>query len=123
MDDRMRRIGLASRPTRIAAPSTGAGNGHGGTRRPAIETRLMVYILGVALLIAASLGAIANQSGRLVGVHEIPPFVCDRVELVPSLTVDRSAGAVGLSTSERGTPDDLLVPSSRDPICARDAGG
>ncbi|MGH8696337.1 MAG: hypothetical protein ACREVS_07675 [Burkholderiales bacterium] len=88
-----------------------------------METRLMVYILGVAFLIAASLAAMANQSGKLVGVHEVPPFVCDRVELVPSLTADRSAGGVGPSRSERVTPDDFLVPGSRDSICALDAGG
>ena len=83
----------------------------------------MVYILGVALLVAASLTAIANQSGKFVGVHEIPPFVCDRVELVPSLTVDRSAAGVGPSRSERITADSLLVPGGADSICARDAGG
>jgi hypothetical protein len=25
---------------------------------------------------------VASQSDRFVGVHELPPFVCDRVELV-----------------------------------------
>jgi hypothetical protein len=105
MDARMTRIGLAARPTRIA-----------------IETRLMVYILGVVLLVAASLAAIANQSGKLVGVHEIPPFVCDRVELVPAVTGDRSAGDAGRSRDAPGKPDDFPVPGSRDGICARDPG-
>jgi hypothetical protein len=81
-----------------------------------------VYILGIALLIAASLVAIANQSGKLVGVHEIPPFACDRVELLPALTADRSAGDAGHSRSEPGKPDDPPVPGGRHPICARDAG-
>lgn len=88
-----------------------------------METRLMVYILSVALLIAASVTAIANQSGSFVGVHEIPPFVCERVELVPSLTADPSASGVGPSKSERITPADLVVPGSRNSICARNAGG
>jgi hypothetical protein len=122
MDARMTRIGLAARPTRIAALSTGAANGRGGTGVPAIETRLMVYILSVALLVAASLAAIANQSGRLVGVHEIPAFVCDRVELVPALTADRSAGDAGRSGDAPAKPDDLSVPGSRDSICARAPG-
>lgn len=88
-----------------------------------MQTRLMVYILSVTLSIAASLAAMANQSGKLVGVHEMPPFVCERVELVPGLTGDHSAGGVGPSGSERVTPDALPVPGSRNPICARDAGG
>lgn len=40
MDARMTRIGLTARPTRIAAPSTGAANRRDGTRGPAIETCL-----------------------------------------------------------------------------------
>jgi hypothetical protein len=82
----------------------------------------MVYILGVALLVAASLAAIANQSGKLVGVHEIPPFVCDRVELVPALTADRAADDLGRSRDAPGKPDALPVPGGRDSICARDPG-
>jgi hypothetical protein len=82
----------------------------------------MVYILSVALLVAASLAAIANQSGKLVGVHEIPPFVCDRVEFVPALTAGRWPGDVARSTDVPGKPDSLPVPGGRDPICARDPG-
>lgn len=87
-----------------------------------METRLTVYILSVALLVAASVGAIANQSGKFVGVHEIPPFVCDRVEFVPSLVDDRGTSAVGLSRGERSASANLVVPGSRDALC-RDAGG
>ena len=62
-----------------------------------MELRLILYILGVAVLVAASLTAMADQSGRLVGVHEIPPFVTDRVEIVP--TSDRPLlGGPGNST-------------------------
>ena len=65
----------------------------------------------------------ANQSGKFVGVHEIPPFVCDRVEVVPGLTVAPSAGGVGFNGNDRVTPDAVSAPGSRNPICARDAGG
>jgi len=52
---------------------------------------LTVRIFGVAVLVSASLVAIADQGDRLVsaqetiGVHEIPSFVTDRVELTPGL--------------------------------------
>lgn len=52
-----------------------------------MEKRLVLHTLGIAVLVAASLTAMADQSDRLVGVHEIPPFVTQRVELVP--TADR----------------------------------
>ncbi|HTO48927.1 MAG TPA: hypothetical protein VML91_14910 [Burkholderiales bacterium] len=43
--------------------------------------RLVVHILAVVMLVGGSLIAMADQSGRLVGVHETPPFVSERVEL------------------------------------------
>jgi hypothetical protein len=49
-----------------------------------MELRLVLHILGVVALVAASLTAMADQSGRLIGVHEVPPFVTERVELPPS---------------------------------------
>jgi hypothetical protein len=48
-----------------------------------MEFRLVLCILGVVMLVAASLTAMADHSGRLVSVHEIPPFVTERVEIVP----------------------------------------
>jgi hypothetical protein len=54
-----------------------------------MEPRLVLHVLGVALLVAASLTAMADQSGRLVGVHEIPPFVAERVELPTPPVADR----------------------------------
>jgi hypothetical protein len=60
-----------------------------------MELRLVIHVLVVAALVAASLTAMADQSDRLVGVHEIPPFVTQRVELVP--TADRPV----LDTPER----------------------
>jgi len=50
-----------------------------------MEFRLVVHILAVVMLVAGSLVAMADQSTRFVGVHEIPPFVTDRVELVPAM--------------------------------------
>jgi hypothetical protein len=49
-----------------------------------METRLILHILGVVALVVGSLTAMADQSGRLVGVHELPPFVTERVELPPA---------------------------------------
>jgi hypothetical protein len=83
-------------------------------RRAFDETRLMS--LGLALLMAVSVAAIANQGGKLDDVHKIPPFVCDRVELVAGLAADRQAGDVS-----RVEHEDPLGPGSRDSICARDA--
>ncbi len=63
----------------------GVGNGPGASQGVNdMEPRLLLHILGVVTLVAASLTAMADQSGRLVGVHEIPPFVTDRVEIVPT---------------------------------------
>ena len=50
-----------------------------------MESRLVLHILGVVILVVASVAAMADQSGRLVGVHEIPPFVVDRIELTPGI--------------------------------------
>lgn len=114
MDVRMRQIGLAARPLRISARSSRAEVGPAGMRRASIATRLMS--LGVALVMAASVAAIANQGGKLDDVHKIPPFVCDRVDLVAGLTADRQARDVN-----RVVHGNSPGPGSRDSICARDA--
>ena len=44
-------------------------------------TRLFGCVLAVAALVIPSLAAMADQSGKLAGVHEIPRFVLERVEL------------------------------------------
>jgi hypothetical protein len=54
-----------------------------------MEPRLVLHIFAVVLLVAASVTAMADQSGRLIGVHEIPPFVTDRVELPFGSSADR----------------------------------
>jgi hypothetical protein len=54
-----------------------------------METRLILHSVAVVALVAASLAAMADQSGRLVGVHELPPFVTERVELPPGAIVGR----------------------------------
>lgn len=68
--------------------------------------RLLAYVFGVALLVAVSVGTVASQSDRFVGVHELPPFVCDRVELV--------AGR-----SERVAPEKVPAPGGDNPVCPR----
>ena len=66
-----------------------------------MEFRLVLYILGVVMPIAASVTAMADQSGRLVDVHEIPPFVTERVEIVAKAdhpVLDAPAQAGGPAT-------------------------
>lgn len=46
-----------------------------------METRLLGYVVAVVALLIPSLAAMADQSDKLVGVHEIPRFVLERVEL------------------------------------------
>ena len=84
--------------------------------------RLIAYVLGVLLVAGASLAAIANQSDHFVGVYEVPPFVCDRVELVPALAAGRPAGGVGRAGGERMAQQDIPGPGGPAPICARGAG-
>jgi hypothetical protein len=45
---------------------------------------LLAAFLNVASLAAPAV-ATANQSEMLAGLHEIPPFVCDRIDLVHGL--------------------------------------
>jgi hypothetical protein len=58
---------------------------------------LVLHVVGVAALVAASVAAIADQSAKfvsgqeIVGVHEIPSFIADRVELPPGLSADDPA--------------------------------
>src|SRR5262245_60397518 len=70
------------------------------------QPRLVLYVLGVALLLAASIGAIADQSERFTDVHELPPFVCSRVDLLQH--ADASAGWSGFHDA---------VPDSRASAC------
>lgn len=87
-----------------------------------MRTRLMLYVLGVALGIMASPGAMASQSGKLTDAHQVPSFVCDRVDVVPDLRIDPWAAGADPNQYERATPGDLSIPGIRNPICARDAG-
>ena len=54
------------------------------------QARLIARVLGVTLLVVSSVCSMASQSDRFVGAHEVPPFVCDRVELAHDLAVDGS---------------------------------
>jgi len=66
---------------------------------------LLVRIVGVAALVAASVAAIADQSTRfvsgqeIVGVHEIPAFIAGRVELTPGLSPESPAPAAASGAS------------------------
>jgi hypothetical protein len=119
----MRRIALAAHPASKPAPATRSGSGLHGGGETVPRGRLIAYSLGVLLLVATSLGTMANQSDKFVGVHEVPPFVCDRVELVPGLAADRGGGDASPDRHERVAPGDVPLPGSRNPICARGAGG
>jgi hypothetical protein len=56
-----------------------------------MEPRLILSVAAVALLVAGSLTAMADQSSKFIGAHELPPFVLERVELTPGVTPDRKA--------------------------------
>jgi len=61
-----------------------------------MATRLVLSILGVALLVVASVAsvaAIADQSTKFVDAHEVPAFVLNRVELTPGLVGDGNAAS------------------------------
>jgi hypothetical protein len=49
-----------------------------------MQTRLVFSVASLVTLLTASFPTVADQSGNLVGVHEIPSFVTDRIELLPS---------------------------------------
>ena len=67
-----------------------------------MESRLIVYIVAVLALVAGSFTAMADQSPKFVGAHEVPPFVRDRVELTPGVAADRK------------TPAELTRPAPSD---------
>ncbi len=54
-----------------------------------MEFRLILYVVAVLALVAGSFAAMADQSAKFVGTHEIPPFVLERVELTPGVAADR----------------------------------
>ena len=109
---------VASATTPSIAPSTDDRARASRERKRALRDRpvsglgLTLHIVGVAALVVASVGAIADQSTRfvsgqeIVGVHEIPAFIAGRVELTPGLTPDNPALDVG-APGGRGAPADL----------------
>ena len=58
-----------------------------------MQSRLILRVLGVVMLVVGSVAAMADQSGKLVGIHEVPPFVLDRVELTPGVAQPASPPA------------------------------
>ncbi len=65
-------------------------------------------LVRIALLLAAAalppLASSADQTGRLVGVHEIPIFVRDRIELTPG-TVDHAEPPADPRPKDRAKED------------------
>jgi hypothetical protein len=55
-----------------------------------MEPRLILYIVAVLALVAGSFTAMADQSPKFVGAHEVPPFVLERVELTPGVAAERN---------------------------------
>jgi hypothetical protein len=56
-----------------------------------MESRLIAYRVAVLALVAGSFTAMADQSNKFVGAHEIPAFVLDRVELTPGVAAQRES--------------------------------
>jgi hypothetical protein len=102
---------------RIAPASDDArGSGERQRARHGRSTPILVLILhivGVAALVAASVAAIADQSARfvsgqeIVGVHEVPSFISGRVELTPGVMPDDPTPDVGTGQGGRGGATDL----------------
>lgn len=86
-----------------------------------MPARLIIYVLGVALLQVACLSAIASQSERFVGLNEVPPFVCDRVELIAGLGLGFPRGDVAPGDAILGAPHEAQVAGS-GAICTSAAG-
>ena len=92
---------------------------HATGRRPESRVRrpsgsaLLLRIVGVAALVAASVAAIADQSTRfvsaqeIIGVHEIPAFIAAHVELTSGLT---SEGAVPAACPGQSARDPSIAP-------------
>ena len=63
----------------------------------AIQLRVIVHAISTLALVAGSVAAIADQSEKFTGAHEIvgiqtlPRFVSDRVELPPGIATDSPA--------------------------------
>jgi len=83
------------------------------TSRPSLRDRaitpvaLLVRVVAVAALVAASVAAIADQSTRfvsgqeIIGVHEVPAFISSRVELTPGLGMETAVPAANAADTPR----------------------
>lgn len=88
-----------------------------------MQFRLIGYSLAIALFLGP-VAVLANRSdeyGRVnevpSPVHEIPEFVCDRVDLVRGLAFDRPSGTVGPNGSGPLAQKDVPAPDGRNPLC------
>ena len=82
-----------------------------------MKARLIASALAAALSFVP-IAAMAGHSDYFAGVHEVPVFVCERVELVPGLAAGRPVGG-----GERAAPRDVPVPGVHASICADRADG
>ncbi len=78
----------------------------------------LVGVYATVVLAATSIAAIADQNGRFVGAHEVPPFVCERVELVAG-NDNGLAAELSHGVSDRFAPSEVSHPGC--PVCAREA--
>jgi hypothetical protein len=75
--------------------------------------------------LSAPIGAMANQIDRYgrvnqvpPSVHEVPAFVCERIEVIRDVVSAHPLGTVGPSGSKSVAREKVLVPDSRDLTCA-----
>jgi hypothetical protein len=68
-----------------------------------VNPRLILYSLAVVLIVTGSLTAMADQSAKFVGAHEVPPFVLERVELTPGVTAERKPPIEAVRPADRRT--------------------
>jgi hypothetical protein len=55
-----------------------------------MEPRLAIYVVAVVTALVASVAAMVDQSTKLIDIHEIPPFVSERVELSTGSSAHRT---------------------------------
>jgi hypothetical protein len=82
-------------------------------------------IIGLFGLLAAP---VAESTGQVDGygrvnevppsAHEVPAFVCDRVELIRDLAVAHPPGTIDPSGSEPVARDNAFAPGGRETTCA-----
>jgi hypothetical protein len=91
-----------------------------------MKLRPIGLLLTMGLLtLTAPVGATTSQVdkyGRInevpSSVHEVPAFVCDRVELIRNLVFANPRASVAQNGSAPFARENARVPDSRDSVCA-----